>query len=65
MKVGDLVVFDLEVYNPPTHLEERVRRAVMILMKLPSKGSKLRIGHVYDGTDVFPTFMDYLRSASE
>lgn len=65
MKVGDLVVFDLEVYNPPAHLEERVRRVVMILMKLPSKGSKLRIGHVYDGTHVFPTFMDYLTSASE
>jgi len=65
MNVGDLVVFDLEVYNPPTHLEERVRKAVMIVTQLPSKGSKLRIGHVYDGTDVFPTFMDYLRSASE
>jgi len=65
MKVGDLVVFDLEVYNPPTHLEERVRRAVMIVTRLPSKGSKLKIGHVYDGISEFPTFMMYLRSASE
>lgn len=65
MKEGDLVVFDINVYRPPTHLEERVRKAVMILMKLPSRGSKLNIGHVYDGTSVFPTFMMYLRSAAE
>jgi len=65
MRVGDLVVFDLEVYKPPTHLSERARRAVMIITRLPLKGSKLKIGHVYDGISEFPTFMMYLRRVPE
>lgn len=67
MRVGDLVVFDIEAYRPPAHLEAHARRAVMLLIKLPDPRSKLRIGHVYDGQKVFPAFMDYLilRSAAE